>query len=240
MPGSPYLNEIVSPCSVSFSRPGGWPGAWPRIAAWVGPPPRPALPPRPWKIVSSIPASRGDLGESLLGPVDRPLRGEVAAVLARVGVADHHLEPVAALGDTRRRTVRRRGAPSRSSPAPFEVGDRLEQRHDRDRLCRSGRARRARRRCCSVAETITVSSACAPCRARACRDRLEHRPRALGRGANLARVQAHVELREVEAEELDRPLERGQRARGDPCASVAPRGCAGSPPGRRAARPAVR
>ena len=54
-PGRPYLKEIVSPCSVTLSRPDGWPGGCARIAAYVGPPPRPVLPPRPWKIVSSTP-----------------------------------------------------------------------------------------------------------------------------------------------------------------------------------------
>ena len=38
-----------------------------------------------------------DVGERLLRAVDRPLRGEVPAVLPRVGVADHHLRASAAL-----------------------------------------------------------------------------------------------------------------------------------------------
>ena len=38
---APYLKDTVSPCSVSLSRPGGCPGGCARIAAWVGPPPRP-------------------------------------------------------------------------------------------------------------------------------------------------------------------------------------------------------
>ena len=98
-PSRLYLNDIVSPCSVTFSRPGGKPAGCEAIAACVGPPPRPALPPRPWKIVSSTPRSRGDGGELLLRAVDRPLRGDVAAVLAGVGVADHHLDRLGPLGE---------------------------------------------------------------------------------------------------------------------------------------------
>ena len=56
-PGRPYLKAIVSPCSVTLSRPSTACGGWARIAAYVGPPPRPALPPRPWKTVSSTPRS---------------------------------------------------------------------------------------------------------------------------------------------------------------------------------------
>ena len=56
-PGRPYLNAIVSPCSVTLRRPSTACGGCARIAAYVGPPPRPALPPRPWKTVSSTPRS---------------------------------------------------------------------------------------------------------------------------------------------------------------------------------------
>ena len=77
----------------------------------------------------------GDLGELLLRAVDRPLRGEVAAVLARVGVADHHLDGATACRDPgaevpvgEQFVEDARGA--------LEIVDRLEQRHDRERLVR--------------------------------------------------------------------------------------------------------
>ena len=51
-PGRPYLKAIVSPCSVMRRRAAPWGGGCARIARCVGPPPRPVLPPRPWKTVS--------------------------------------------------------------------------------------------------------------------------------------------------------------------------------------------
>ena len=119
-PGSPYLNAIVSPCSVTFSRPGGSPCGCARIAAYVGPPPRPALPPRPWKTVSSDAAPPRDVGERDERAADLPLRREVARVLRRVRVADHHL---AAADRVEQLLVdARRGA---------QRVDRLEERHER-------------------------------------------------------------------------------------------------------------
>jgi hypothetical protein len=44
-----YLAASTSPCSVIFSRPPTVPGGSARIATFVGPPPRPSDPPRPWK-----------------------------------------------------------------------------------------------------------------------------------------------------------------------------------------------
>ena len=109
------------------------PGGCARIAACVGPPPRPALPPRPWKIVSSMSRSAGQRGERLLGAVVLPGRRQVAAVLARVGVAEHHLEPAAAALDERAEAlvVEQRGDGRRRLA---EVGDRLEERHEREVL----------------------------------------------------------------------------------------------------------
>ena len=94
------------------------------MPACVGPPPRPAEPPRPWKIVSSTSRVGRDARQLLLRAVDLPLRGEIAAVLARVRVADHHLE-----------------APARAAIEDLlderacrpQVGDRLEQRHALER-----------------------------------------------------------------------------------------------------------
>ena len=48
----------------------------------------------------------------------------------------------------------------------------------------------------------------------------ERRVRALVRRLELVRVQAHVELRDVEAEQLDAPAQVGQRAVGDARAAV--------------------
>ncbi len=56
--GSANFAASTSPCSVSLSRPSMEPGACARIARWVGPPPRPIDPPRPWKSVSSTPWRR--------------------------------------------------------------------------------------------------------------------------------------------------------------------------------------
>ena len=60
-----------------------------------------------------------DGGELLLRAVDRPLRREVAAVLARVRVTDHHLHRLGSLG--KQLVDDRRGR--------HQVVDRLEERH---------------------------------------------------------------------------------------------------------------
>ena len=176
------------------------------MAAWVGPPPRPALPPRPWKIVSSIAVRPRHLRERLLGAVDRPLCGEVAAVLPGVGVADHDLETSAALGDTAG-VARVREQCLDVSGRSFQVGDRLEEGNDGDRFIGELEHARARLSAFSVAETMTVSSACSPCRARAPGERVEDLPCALDRLPDLARVEPDVELGQMEAEELHAPLE---------------------------------
>ena len=86
------------------------------------------------------PARRRDPRQLLLGAVDLPLRGEVAAVLAGVRVADHHLERAARAAVEDLLDERPGGA---------QVGDRLEQRHAlqlRARLPGELPRRRARRR----------------------------------------------------------------------------------------------
>ena len=67
---------MTSPCSVSFRRPSSDPGGWPRIARFMGPPPRPMAPPRPWKSVSSSRARRATVDQRGLGRVaaSRPPR----------------------------------------------------------------------------------------------------------------------------------------------------------------------
>ena len=47
--GVPYLSEMTSPCSVILMAPCTAPYGSARIASAVGPPPRPTVPPRPWK-----------------------------------------------------------------------------------------------------------------------------------------------------------------------------------------------
>ena len=72
-PGSPYLNEIVSPCSVSFRRPAVARGGCARIAAQVGPPPRPVAAAAAVEDGQLDAALAGELGEPLLRAVDLPV-----------------------------------------------------------------------------------------------------------------------------------------------------------------------
>src|SRR5205809_418395 len=110
---------MTSPCSVSFRRPSTDPGAWPRIARLVGPPPR----------------HRGELA---LGPVEHPGRREEARLLVRIRVAEHHLLPIASGGECRAVgvIVEERGE-DRACGA--ERRARLEQRHDIEDGYSSGR-----------------------------------------------------------------------------------------------------
>ena len=212
-PGRPYLNAIVSPCSVSFRRPGGSPCGCARIASYVGPPPRPALPPRPWKTVRLDAAPARDLGERDERAADLPLRGEVAGVLRRVRVADHHL----AAADRRRAAPRRSGArhaalrPTRR--AARTTAARREFAHAEHVVGRrrAGDDHRVERRDRAASDSVTASVSL------------------IGIG-EVARMHAYVELREVEAEELDPPAERAQ-ARRPRCARRGSR--AGSGRGRR-------
>ena len=64
------------------------------MARWVGPPPRPTVPPRPWKSRSFTPHSRATSCSARWALVDLPGAGEHAAVFVGVGVAEHHLLPV--------------------------------------------------------------------------------------------------------------------------------------------------
>ena len=89
--GSAYLLATTSPCSVMRMRPSTVPAGWASRASKLEPPPRPTAPPRPWNSCSRRPASRDDLDQGARGLVQLPGRGEVAAVLVGVGIADHHL-----------------------------------------------------------------------------------------------------------------------------------------------------
>ena len=122
---------MTSPCSVSFSRPETEPGACPRIARFVGPPPRPMAPPRPWNSVSSMPDSVATVDELGLRLVEQPRRREEPGLLVRVRVAEHDLLPIAAARQVRAiRGIRQELA---QDPAGVAQGiERLEQGHDVD------------------------------------------------------------------------------------------------------------
>ncbi len=55
---SEYFQLSTSPCSVRRSAPLKLSSGWAKMARWVGPPPRPTVPPRPWKRRSLTPVSR--------------------------------------------------------------------------------------------------------------------------------------------------------------------------------------
>ena len=129
---SAYLSEITSPCSVSFKNASTVPNGWARIASADGPPPRPTVPPRPWK--SQVGGRRGGPRRVAQRPLcfeDLPLRGRHPGVLVRVGVPEHHLLRVpAALHDP---PVHRIGEEIvKKVPRLAELGDGLEQRHEPD------------------------------------------------------------------------------------------------------------
>ena len=55
---SEYFQLRTSPCSVMRSSPSKASMGWAKMARCVGPPPRPTVPPRPWKRRSLTPHSR--------------------------------------------------------------------------------------------------------------------------------------------------------------------------------------
>ncbi len=166
------------------------------------------------------PAPRGERRQRLLRAVDLPLRRQVAAVLAGVRVADHDLQPVAAIPHPRaeaRLVEQLLDDRGRST----QIGDRLEERHDRERLVASvergqrvGR-RRSPRHDHRVERPRPVPLANAL-------DRLERAGDPLAAGVEVLRMQPHVELGDVEAEQLDPSPQRRQPAPCDPGAAVRP------------------
>ena len=133
--------------------------------------------------------------EPLLRAVDLPLRRQVAAVLARVGVADHDLEPAV----TRRLPAVEQLGDDVGRGA--QVGDRLEERHDRERLVRELEnaedvLRRARPRHDHRVERLGPVPPADP------RGGVERLPHPRRRRVELVHVEADVQLREVETEQL--------------------------------------
>ena len=120
-PGRPYLNAIVSPCSVTLSRPStacGRLGEDRGVRRAASAPRTPAATVEDGQLDAAL---AREPREPLLRAEDLPLGRDDAAVLAGVGVADHHLEPVA------RAPVEELG---RERLGAAEVVDRLEQRDD--------------------------------------------------------------------------------------------------------------
>jgi len=139
----PYLAAITSPCSVMRMRPFTVPGGCARIAAKLEPPPRPTAPPPPVEKLHRRARPREHRRQRAARLMEAPHRGEIAAVLVRIRIADHHF-----LMPARRRDRRRfgQGEPfGHHVGRVFEIADRLEQRHDHDRrrrrIARAGTAR---------------------------------------------------------------------------------------------------
>ena len=86
-------------------------------------------PPRPWKSVSSTPCRRAVADQRRLGAVELPVRGQEAARLVRVRVAEHHLLAIATAGQVG--AVARIGQePVEERGRPLERGRRLQQGHE--------------------------------------------------------------------------------------------------------------
>ena len=153
-------------------------------------------------------------GEPLLRAEDLPLRRHDAAVLARVRVADHHLEPSPGTrGREARPRAPRRRAGRRSSRAAAH--GHVEPSPRRRATPRRGRRRpsaSSRRSACRSPAFRAAAGAPRPPRAPRARRRL---------ALAAACVHAQVERRHVQAEQLEAAPERGEPAVGDPRAAVA-------------------
>ena len=179
---------MTSPCSVTLISPSSVPHGWARIASWVGPPPRPTVPPRPWKSRSRTPCrpatSRSARWARWISHCDVVMPG----VLVGVGVAEHHLLHVAAQRDE---PAVRRVAEQVVEHAPglAQLVDGLEQRHEADPrdaavqvdqagLAGQQRPPRARRRRPGSSRRCSSRTTSGPKRSRASRIVVEHRERA--------------------------------------------------------------
>ena len=88
--GSEYFQLSTSPCSVMRISPEKSPTGCARIARCVGPPPRPTVPPRPWKSRSFTPHSRATACSARCALCKFPRAGQHPAVFVRVRIAEHH------------------------------------------------------------------------------------------------------------------------------------------------------
>ena len=147
-------------------------------------------------------------GEPLLRAEDLPVGGEEAAVLAGVGVADHHLEPAARLAIEIR---------TDDGVGVAQIVDRLEQRNRlevetglaRELVGRGEIVDRLRHRHDQAVEGFAAVTAL---ERRRCGEHLEQARLAAPHRVD---VRAQVELREVQSEDLDLAPEVGEAAVGD-------------------------
>ena len=139
-----YLAASTSPCSVIFSRPATVPGGWARIATFVGPPPRPSAPPRPWKKTQRTPCAREHLGER------RSARGRSPSRRRRSRRPCWSPSSRSSPPARRRPRAARRGRPAARAACRIVAGGvaqrlaGLEQRHDRAARALAAGAREAR------------------------------------------------------------------------------------------------
>ncbi len=166
--------------------------------------------------------ARRDCRKVLLRAVDRPLCRQIPAVLGRVGVADHHLDPATPpIEEVGERGLAEQGIDDVAGV--LEVVDGLEQRHDGKREAgvpghlqrpQDGRGSCRPRQNQGVADGRSV-------RRVEIGDGLQRRGDAIRRRLEVARVHPHVHLGDVEAEDLDPAAQRREAAVGD---AVAPMG----------------
>jgi hypothetical protein len=153
--------------------------------------------------VSSTPRDRATSASATSRTADLPLGAQVPGVLRRVGVADHHLAATDG--------VEQLGVDLRCRPQRL---DRLEERHDRQRLV--GQLVHATDVVGGVGAgddpRVERLRPVAPARlGDGCRDPAH----AFVRLDEVARVRAHVELGEMQAEELDPAAQRRECPVGD-------------------------
>ena len=146
-----------------------------------------------------------DVCELFLSAIDRPLCAQVPGVLAGVGVADHHLGRTGRIAEHLVDDSRR----------SCEVVERLEERHDAQVGLFARTPDVADRRCPGDDQCVERLRPVLVLRRRGGGER--------GFGAlrsEIVRVEPYVELREVEPEDLDHPLEPRDTSLRNPAAPV--------------------
>ena len=121
----PYLNRMTSPCSVNRMLLRTDPAGWDKMAARVGAPPRPTVPPRPCSMVSLMPYF-SDSDELFLCFKLRPGGGHLATILCGIGIPDHDLLMTVDVVRVPRDSQQSLQCPCRA----FKVLERLKQRND--------------------------------------------------------------------------------------------------------------